>query len=319
MQVSIPGDVPQTVTQQQLQAADDAEKARDGNEKELCLARDMKRCVVTGAADPEVCHIVPWSLNKSLRNIMSTRQFSTGISSMLGARYGAYYEGILAPSTQTSMQAEDPRGQSDKSWNMICLNPQLHAWWGKAYFAFKPSITKKSGEKAIVDLQFHWMPKIITNATSDYTSIANQLKESMKSDPTLSIKPHACHGSPIVQAFLQSGERLATGHVFSVEMNITEALHFYNMMNLQWISIQIIALAGGAGCPDLSSSNDDDSMPFDFDVRNSDSEDESVANDLEPGNESMLTYHDPDLADSSVLTNDTAGELTNMMDTLSLS
>ncbi|KAF5609326.1 uncharacterized protein FSUBG_4119 [Fusarium subglutinans] len=330
MQVAIPADVPQTVTQQQLQAANDAAKARDGNEKDLCRERDMHRCVVTAATDPHVCHIVPWSLNKSLRNIMSMRQFSAGISSMLGVRDGGSYESILAP----PIQAGDPRGQSDKTWNMICLSPQLHSWWEKAYFAFEPGLPQKlvGVQKARVDLQFHWMPKVISNATTSYKSIAEQVEESLKSDPTLSVKPHTCHGSPIVQAFLRSGERLATGHWFSIDMDIDEAEHFYNMMRLQWVSINIVALVGGAGCPDLCSFDDDDFMPPGLDVRDPDFEDEELVNALEPvnewiwtyddpkpDNESILTDDDPELADSSVLNDERVGELTNMIDTLSLS
>ncbi|KAF5566436.1 hypothetical protein FNAPI_1139 [Fusarium napiforme] len=320
MQVPIPADVPQTVTQQQLQAASDAVTARDSAEKLRCRGRDMDRCVVTGAADPEVCHIVPWSLNKSFRNIMSTRQFSTGISNMLGKRAGTYYESIIAPPIQTGTQATDPRGQSDKTWNMICLSPQLHSWWEKAYFAFEPLFPVKSedGLKARVDLIFHWMPKVVTSATLPCSEITKQVENSLKADPTLSIKPHTCHGSPIVQAFLRSGERLATGHVFSVEMNKREAGHFYNMMKLQWISINIVALAGAAGCPDLCSFDDDDLMPFELDVRNADSEDELLANDPESGNQSVLTDDDPEPADSSVLINDDDNELITMICSLRL-
>lgn len=28
-------------------------------------------------------------------------------------------------------------GTSDRAWNMLCLTPTLHAWWGKGYFRLK--------------------------------------------------------------------------------------------------------------------------------------------------------------------------------------
>ena len=47
---------------------------------------------------------------------------------------------------------------------MISLNPQLHVWWSKAYFAFKClGIVETDDDKmSLVQIQFHWISKATT-------------------------------------------------------------------------------------------------------------------------------------------------------------
>ncbi|KAI5867512.1 hypothetical protein GGS23DRAFT_548717 [Durotheca rogersii] len=46
---------------------------------------------------------------------------------------------------------------------MICLNPQLHVWWGKAYFGFEclGVVYGPSGGDSIIQLRLHWLPKAV--------------------------------------------------------------------------------------------------------------------------------------------------------------
>lgn len=49
---------------------------------------------------------------------------------------------------------------TDKAWNMLCLNPQLHRWWGEARFGLKClGVTPTPTGGATVCIQFIWMPQ----------------------------------------------------------------------------------------------------------------------------------------------------------------
>ncbi|KAF4967664.1 hypothetical protein FSARC_4823 [Fusarium sarcochroum] len=90
---------------------------RDRNEKARCLKRDGNVCVVTGTAEPEAYHIVPFTWNDTYEHTERTALLDRGSAC------------ILEPDLdmRTSYLADsDELGASDKAWNMICLNPELH-------------------------------------------------------------------------------------------------------------------------------------------------------------------------------------------------
>ena len=49
---------------------------------------------------------------------------------------------------------------TDKSWNMICLNPGLHRLWSKCFWGFKwlGKLEAGAGQSTAV-LQFRWLPQ----------------------------------------------------------------------------------------------------------------------------------------------------------------
>jgi hypothetical protein len=97
---------------------------RNETQREYCLNRDGRACVVTGAIDPIVCHITPFFWTKSEDN---ASKFSPMID-----RFAM----IFGLDRETAGLLRAPT-QSDKAWNMICLSPTLHTFWGKGYFGFK--------------------------------------------------------------------------------------------------------------------------------------------------------------------------------------
>ncbi|RSM14650.1 hypothetical protein CEP52_001322 [Fusarium oligoseptatum] len=105
------------------------EEGRDKDERDKCFERDGKACVLMRTVDPHVCHIIPFSWNNKELNIRNTALVFEHAAAFLGRDWKRKY--------QTHLQNPGCPGGSDKAWNMICLNLQLHHWWGKARLGFK--------------------------------------------------------------------------------------------------------------------------------------------------------------------------------------
>ncbi|KAF4981530.1 hypothetical protein FZEAL_2679 [Fusarium zealandicum] len=126
---------------------DDAERAK-------CLQRDGNVCVVTGAPEPGVYHIAPFTWNDTQAHIRKTRKLASG--------RGLIHEGDFLT---RAVYLDDPnhQGSSDKTWNMICLDPQLYSWWANGYCAFKCLGVESAGSDEVnVTLEFRWMPQTKT-------------------------------------------------------------------------------------------------------------------------------------------------------------
>ncbi|RSL58311.1 hypothetical protein CEP53_006210 [Fusarium sp. AF-6] len=91
--------------------------------------------------------------SKTQLNIRNTALVFEHATAFLGRDWKRKY--------QTYLQNPGCPGGSDKAWNMICPNLQLHHWWGKARLGFKylgiRSLTDTSN-MSVVTIQFHWMP-----------------------------------------------------------------------------------------------------------------------------------------------------------------
>ncbi|KAL6854786.1 hypothetical protein ACO1O0_005911 [Amphichorda felina] len=164
--------------------------------------------------------------------------------------------------TDLGLDLDIPRS-SDRSWNMVCLSPQLHDWWGKGYWAFKVLSHEDGveGEKdgfTNVVLQFHWMPipqkdpgsspPLPPNSDVVWGEEAELHKRLQRSDLT-------AHN-------FVSSRPIRTGDLFHISLKPEDGPKFIRMMDLQWAIINIIALAGAAGDPDLLPLNDDDEGGF---------------------------------------------------------
>ncbi|KAG5810550.1 hypothetical protein H9Q74_004955 [Fusarium xylarioides] len=239
-----------------------ARKSRSQPEKDECKRYDENKCIVTGAAHPHVCHIVPFSFNSSEANTTKTKNYIHVIGVMFGRQFQANWREKLA----------DPRphgrGASDKHWNMLCLSPQLHDWWGRGYFAFEYMGSVSFGEVARIELRFHWMPKTTFNSHGEkplvvhWIDIQTALRDhhaAQAANPTTSGFPrdHTKHPG-VVQAFLPTGEQVATGHIFIIWRPAKFVPNVKAMFDLQFAAIKMLAMTGGAGDSKLLGLDDDD-------------------------------------------------------------
>ncbi|KAH6895871.1 hypothetical protein B0T10DRAFT_228300 [Thelonectria olida] len=222
---------------------------RSDFEKAQCRRRDGNACILTNMSDPDVCHIVPFGWNDDQAAIRKTNYVMSACGSLLSQDWLDQYHVHLA-------NASEPGG-SDKSWNMICLNKQLHQYWGKALFALKfLGIDTDTEDEAIVKIQFHWMPRSKKDpmALCSLTGKNNDLNKMMDSAKTF--RDNGSH--PAVQpsgklgAFhVDSGSPLLTGQLFYVRLPTEDAIRFGDMLKLQWACIVSASLSGGAEAPHL--------------------------------------------------------------------
>ncbi|KAJ4861529.1 HNH endonuclease domain-containing protein [Trichoderma breve] len=216
--------------QASLGSANTKKTNRNANERKKCLVRDGNACVLMQTAMPEVCHILPFSISTT---DAALRFFSHKCGSLI---YGLQF-GTDDNKTLTDMSKN--RGWSDKAWNMLCLNRQLHAWWAEGYFALKYLGTiEESKEASIVQVQFHWMPRNGLDCQQNCT--IPEALEAMRrtvSDDNGFIKASRA----------SSGRSLATGQVFDIPVHPDDAPNMKIMIDLQWAIIRVAALSGAAG------------------------------------------------------------------------
>ncbi|KAF5989118.1 hypothetical protein FCOIX_155 [Fusarium coicis] len=235
---------------------------RSQSEKDECKRCDENKCIVTGVAHPHVCHIVPFSFNSSEANATKTKNYIHVIGVMFGRQFQADWRGKLTEPRPHG------RGASDKHWNMLCLSPQMHDWWGRGYFAFEYMGSVPFGDVARIELRFHWMPKTTFNSHGEKPLIVHQIDiqtalrdhhAAQAADPTTSGFPRDKTKHPgVVQAFLPTGEKVATGHIFVIWRPVESVPKVQAMFDLQFAAIKMLAMTGGAGDSKLLGLDDDD-------------------------------------------------------------
>ncbi|KAL7942566.1 hypothetical protein V8C42DRAFT_347584 [Trichoderma barbatum] len=197
-------------------------------EETKCVVRDSYRCILTGAANPDVCHIIPFAVNSSRAN----------------AEYSQYCR--IIPATMSDVFTADrlhrlltsEPGCSNKSWNMICLTPTLHSWWKKCLFAFKCiDIIPTDLDHARIRLQFHWMPRSEVNPWA----LAQPIERAVET--MLAAEPEA-YRATIGDSWRESGRPLETGHTFVIHTTPEEAFKMKVMIDAQWVVIRLAAISG---------------------------------------------------------------------------
>lgn len=244
-------------------------------EREKCIYRDRSACILLGTANPEACHIIPFAINSTQRSVAEVwdrRRFD-----------------CLWPDTPVRRHRllTGHLGCSDKVWNMISLNRQMHKWWSEAFFALKclgiiPA-QDLSGD-ATIQLQFHWMPRRAegqqqtrqtdlkgkgwagaTDASLHWARPVNLNNgEAMKM--VNDWKERTQYGTPdilptggtVSAADAATCRLLQTGHIVELQMSLEEAENIKAMVELQWACLQIASMSGAAGWNDFLEDPDDD-------------------------------------------------------------
>ncbi|CAG9939599.1 unnamed protein product [Clonostachys rosea f. rosea IK726] len=132
------------------------------------LERDGKRCLVTKAINPDVCHIIPYKLNSNPATEPDSRTiFGRIIPYILPV---ADAEEVFEQVFPTGEEGEHILAASDRLYNLLTLSTQVHRYWGNCYFAFKwvgVLNPDPNAEKQTVQLEFRWMPRGIALALGD--------------------------------------------------------------------------------------------------------------------------------------------------------
>ncbi|KAL7933024.1 hypothetical protein V8C35DRAFT_281348 [Trichoderma chlorosporum] len=201
---------------------------RDLAEVNKCIVRDRSSCILTGAAYPEACHIIPFAVNSSGANAMFS-QLCLTIPALMSDSYSMdRLHRLLTPQP----------GCSDKSWNMLSLSPTLHTWWKKCVFAFKCiAVNATDEENATVRLQFHWMPRNMVNPRAPAEPTERDIE-------TMLITVPEPHGAILGDNHRVSGRPLETGQTFDISMTAEEAFKMKVMIDAQWVVVRLAAISG---------------------------------------------------------------------------
>ncbi|KAL7960641.1 hypothetical protein V8C34DRAFT_276157 [Trichoderma compactum] len=215
---------------------------QNANERAKCLARDGGACILTGAAIPDVCHIVPFEINSSEQNLAHYRDQFFLLTHLV--RKGDY--------TRVMGLLDSGLGCSDKAWNMLCLHPTLGDWWSKGFFGLQctgigPTSCAGLGPdhnytgSYLVKLQFHWMPRNNGVHPRDYTQPGQDTIRKM-----LQIKER--YDDTISEAQKSGSCRLETGQIFTLSVSSREdATKMQQMIDIQWANVRLAAMSGLSG------------------------------------------------------------------------
>lgn len=213
-------------------------------------------CVLTHTIHPEVCHIVPFAFNSSTTNV-----------SLYTSRFESCLPMFFPPSEVFSYCSliEASLGASDKAWNMLSLNPYLHAWWAKPHWGIECVGIVPRGEKHAVVMLFHWMPHKkgdprrtirVEPGTNDCQRMVDALVEGSYGEG------RGPDQEGYANAIQHSSFRpIVTGQEFEIALDtLEEANNMRKMINIQWACVRVAAMSGAAGPDDLA----EDFSEFDF-------------------------------------------------------
>lgn len=242
------------------------------------MQRDGLVCIATKSVKPDVCHIWPFAANDTYQRRDKLR--NALIDNML----------TLSPDMRKKLAVlvaplSGELGGSDKAWNMLSLNTQLHRYWGKAYFGLRwvgvedyplepvPGTREvprgeavEEGERyATFRVEWHWLPDGILDALRSYSYLpkgekcnARRLLDLDSSEAIESIV-HSLRG-PISRPNListkgatardENGHLLESGRVLSLKVDSKDIDKMKVIIEAQWLAVQIAALSGAGEVAD---------------------------------------------------------------------
>jgi len=174
--------------------------------------------------------------------------------------------------TYTSLISER-LGCSDRTWNMISMNKQMHDWWSNARFGLKCLGIYPDGEDIwVVRLQFHWMKRQdMRDPYREITLTAEEVKKFIEGLTTYydDADKHDDESEAAASAAdARSNWALRSGRIFQIRMGPGEepemtaqrmAEKMKAMLDFQWNCIRISVMSGAAGSPEfLEDDNNDD-------------------------------------------------------------
>ncbi|VUC33343.1 unnamed protein product [Clonostachys rosea] len=250
-------------------------KYRSKTQRKKAQIRDNNRCLITGAIDPDVCHIVPFIFNDTIEHRKDTLAILSGILPYM----------MPADDIANITMLLWPRGQlaaSDKLFNLLCLAPHAHRYWSRGYFALKwvgAELPEPHATDTTVQLQFQWSVKSLAKALDnalhkvpgkyakkgdafrpvDIGAMTSQQMSDVLDDcldgSSITSSTHPRYSSPTdAKPLLRhdySGLPIKSGHIVKVTSVPTEDVPKMKLMiELQDICIRLASMSGAAEAVD---------------------------------------------------------------------
>ncbi|KAM0434568.1 hypothetical protein ACHAPT_003664 [Fusarium lateritium] len=205
---------------------------RDRNAALQCKARDGQVCILSGTTDPVAAHIFP---HASCGDEKTTLRYS-----VLRMFWGQEKADLWRAKFIDSDFVESHQ-------NMIAMNHQLHFWFDRARFAFKPLPSENPNERR---LQFHWLKR------SGFRTFNSTLQNGdFIARAGLDAANVTTWGDELL-AHRKSGLPIKTGQVFTVHAQNADDLPDWDMLQLQWDLHRVAAIAGAG--------EDEDDVDWEF-------------------------------------------------------
>ncbi|KAF1817665.1 hypothetical protein P152DRAFT_26074 [Eremomyces bilateralis CBS 781.70] len=139
---------------------------------------------------------------------------------------------------------------TEASHNLMCLSPNAHAYWGRAYFALK--LIRLSDDKKRLDVQFSWLPP------RNYTPQVDVLQRP-------SLPADLDQGPNLVKLFhYETEEKICSGDKNSLETDdpVARPLPDLGILEMQWLLHHVAAMSGAAEPRDDFGGDDDGDIPI---------------------------------------------------------
>jgi HNH endonuclease len=131
--------------------------------------------------------------------------------------------------------------------NLICLSPDAHAYWTKAYFALKP--IQLSDDKKTFVVEFHWMPQHNYFSKVDLLTSPKSLEGS---DGRAKVK--LLHFP--TERKICSGQKIT----LTTDDPVARPLPHPVLLEMQWILHRVATMSAAAEIYDGFDNDDDDEM-----------------------------------------------------------
>ncbi|KAB5522171.1 hypothetical protein GE09DRAFT_1065865 [Coniochaeta sp. 2T2.1] len=201
---------------------------RMAEERDKCLSRDRRQCVVTSSTDPGCCHIMPGRFKQDRAGTRTVPQLRHSMAALFGDRSWLMYE----------YHDWDTVASTDRHWNMLTIDHELLDEGGRRFWALKyERMTTREDGKFLLEGRFFWLRRRNGSPLEEVDPLLD--------GPRFLRQLAGLHGSPG-----KGSQPLVSGRAFEVSLETKrEAEKMKSMMEFQW-ACAVIAAMSGAGRPE---------------------------------------------------------------------
>ncbi|CAK7275022.1 hypothetical protein SEPCBS57363_006465 [Sporothrix epigloea] len=211
---------------------------RSRNAVKKAKDRDGHKCILTGTDNPEAGHIYPFSAGPA----SGRRKYIAMLVSFWGKEKADAWSRQYCATRVT-----------ESAKNLLCLNSQLHFWWGTCRLALRPIRTL---DPCTIKLQLHWLRRSRTRPTTPLSGTFDDIRSLCGGEDDL----ETWGAQPV--AHRKSGLPLRTGQIFTIRAENPEDLPSFELLDMQWNLLRVAAMSGAAEAEDAPPEKGDDDNEY---------------------------------------------------------
>ncbi|KAF5681709.1 hypothetical protein FCIRC_5435 [Fusarium circinatum] len=216
-------------SQNNSSASTDIEAIRSDRLRDECLDLDDGCCVVTGASNPHVCHIVPFAWSKNEKSVEITKRFVPALELVID---------LQPPELlfEAMSKLQEGVGCTDRLWNLDGF-VEIHL-----QFVWMPrNISQFATKQIALDQQAHPSTSLSAGLNHHYGG------QTMK--PCSDLSCNECQAIRKVKAYDITNRPIVNGQIIVVKRRKEDAPLFEAMIKIQYAIIRAAAISGGALAP----------------------------------------------------------------------